>query len=57
MSESTDRDYWFLRKNGIDAKTALRILAIAYNVKEQLEAEEEDFYNDFHQTGGGGERQ
>ena len=36
MSEATDMDYWFLRNNGIDAKTALRILAIAYSVKEQV---------------------
>jgi len=34
MSESTDADYWFLRKNGIDSKTILRILATAYKVKE-----------------------
>ena len=37
MSEATDTDYWFLRKNGVDAKTTLRILAIAYKVKERLE--------------------
>ena len=28
-----------------------------YNNPELMEAEEEDFYNDFHKTGGGGERQ
>jgi len=38
MSEATDADYWFLRKNQIDAKTALRILALAYGAKEQVEA-------------------
>ena len=57
MSESTDTDYWFLRKNGLDAKTILRILAIAYKVEEQAEETEEDFYDDFHRTGGSGERQ
>jgi len=42
MTESTDTDYWFLRNNGIDAKTALRILAIAYNVKERLEENDDN---------------
>lgn len=42
MSEGTDTDYWFLRKNGLNAKTALRMLAIAYNVKERLEGKEDD---------------
>jgi len=40
MSKGDNTDYWFLRNNGIDAKTTLRMLAIAYNVKEQLEETE-----------------
>ena len=35
MSEGTDRDYWFLRENGLNAKTALRMLAIAYKPKKR----------------------
>ena len=59
MSESTDTDYWFLRKNGLNVKTILKMLAIAYKTEERPEKvkKEEDFYNDFHKTGGGGERQ
>ena len=57
MSEATDTDYWFLRDNGLNAKTTLRILAIAYKVEKQFEEAEEEFFNDFHRTGGGGERQ
>ena len=59
MSGGDNIDYWFLRENGLNAKTALRMLAIAYNVKERLEEamREEEFHNDFHRTGGGGERQ
>lgn len=34
MSEGNDADYWFLRKNGIPAKTTLRMLAIAYKTEE-----------------------
>ena len=37
MSEATDTDYWFLRDNGLNAKVTLKILAIAYKVKERLE--------------------
>lgn len=37
MIEGTDTDYWFLRKNGVDAIMALRILAIAYKTEERLE--------------------
>ena len=36
-------DYWFLRKNGVNAKTTLKMLAMAYS-PQQL-------------TGGGGKRQ
>lgn len=57
MSEATDTDYWFLRDNGLNAKITLKILAIAYKVEKQLEEAEEEFFNDFHRTGGGGERQ
>ena len=58
MSEGTDIDYWFLRDNGLNAITVLRILAIAYKTeKREEEKAEEEFYNDFHRTGGGGERQ
>jgi len=42
MSRGDNTDYWFLRNNGIDAKTALRILAIAYNVKERLEENDDN---------------
>ena len=35
MREATDTDYWFLRDNGLNAKTALRMLAIAYKVEER----------------------
>lgn len=38
MNEGINVDYWFLRKNGIPAKIALRMLSIAYKVKERLEA-------------------
>ena len=37
MSEGSDADYWFLRENRVDAKTALRILAIAYKAEERKE--------------------
>ena len=58
MSEGSDADYWFLRKNRISAKMALRMLAIAYKTDEREEEKaEEEFHNDFHQIGGGGERQ
>ena len=36
MSEENNYDYWFLRDNGLNAKTALRILAIAYKVEERM---------------------
>ena len=35
--EDSNADYWFLRKNGVHANTTLRILSIAYRVKERLE--------------------
>lgn len=37
MTKGTDTDYWFLRRDGIAAKTALRMLAIAYKAEEQSE--------------------
>ena len=37
MTEGTDTDYWFLRRNGIPAKIALRILAIAYKTEKREE--------------------
>ena len=37
MSEGSDADYWFLRNNGVDAKTTLRILAIAYKTEVRKE--------------------
>ena len=48
MSEATDTDYWFLRDNGLNAKTTLRILAIAYKGEEKerplhIQTEEEWF--------------
>ena len=36
MSEGSDTDYWFLRKNGIPAKTTLKMLALAYKTVEQV---------------------
>ena len=36
MSKGTDTDYWFLRKNGVAAITALRILALAYKTEERV---------------------
>ena len=37
MSKATDTDYWFLRRSKIPAKTALRILAIAYTTEKREE--------------------
>ena len=37
MSEGSDVDYWFLRENRLNAKTTLRILAIAYKAEERKE--------------------
>ena len=37
MSKGSDTDYWFLRENGIPAKIALRILAIAYKTEKREE--------------------
>ena len=37
MTEATDTDYWFLRDNGLNAKIALRMLAIAYKGEERAE--------------------
>lgn len=37
MTERTGTDYWFLRENGLNAKTALRMLAMAYKAEEQNE--------------------
>lgn len=39
MSEGTDTDYWFLRNNGLNTKTTLRILAIAYSPQQNKEKE------------------
>ena len=42
MSGGDNIDYWFLRENRLNAKTALRMLAIAYKVEEQLEETEDE---------------
>ena len=59
MTEGSNIDYWFLRENGIPAKTALRMLAIAYktekreeNVKRQTQ---EEWLEEISNTGVGEE--
>ena len=37
MTKGSDTYYWFLRKNKIPAKIALRILAIAYKTEKREE--------------------
>lgn len=37
--EDSNTDYWFLRKNGINAKTTLRMLTIAYQDKKGVGGE------------------
>ena len=37
MTEGSNIDYWFLRGDGIPAKTALRMLAIAYKTEKREE--------------------